>query len=216
MLNLYEDFFLLHLHEEKISPLPVYGSGYPYWLSAAILGDLALMSRVTVNEKHRLQLVSEEKTGDALLDDTLGKIQSLEGMKKVNYWLGEFEYKEKKLYQQFQSQLLEKGVLKQEDDDLNWVIPYPAESETHASAKFNLKRRLRTLALAQAEPEAKELALLCLLNACNKMELVFLKDERKLARRQMNELIVTAALREPVFQTIQEISSALSAHIDED
>jgi len=216
MLNLYEDFFLLHLHEDKISVLSSVSFGYPFWLSGAILSDLALMARVTVNEKHRLVLLSDEKTEDALLDDTLEKIKSVESTKKVEYWLSEFEYKQKKLYQQLQAQLIEKGVLKQEDDDLSWVMPYPAESELAASAKFNLKRHLRTLALAQADPQGNELPLLSLLSASNKMDLVFLKDERKLARRRVNELIVTAALREPVYQSIQEISSALSAHIDED
>jgi hypothetical protein len=216
MLYLYEEFFLLHLHEDKISVLPSASFGYPYWMSAAILADLALMARVTVNEKHRLELLSGEKTEDSFLDDSLEKIKSLEGTKKVGYWLGEFEYKEKKLYQQLQTQLIEKGVLKQDDDDLSWVMPFPGKSEFHASAKFNLKRQLRTLALAQTEPEDNELPLLSLLAACNKMDLVFLKDERKLARRRVNELIVTAALREPVFQSVQEISSALSAHIDED
>jgi Golgi phosphoprotein 3 len=216
MLNIYEEVFLLTLHEDKIVPTSSTMDGFPYWLEAAFLIDLALMQRITSEAKHRLKLLSPEPTGEALLDSVLEQIQGVEQTKKFSYWMVNLEYKSKKTFQQIAEQLVQKGVLRQEDDDFTWVIPYPADNPHQASAKFFLRRCLRGLVLAREKPNLSELGLLSLLQSSNKMDLLFFKDERKLVRRMIDEDMMTKALQDPTGQTIQEINSAMVAHIDED
>jgi len=216
MLNLHQEFFLLCLHEDKVVVLPNATSGFPFWLGGAVLSDLALLGRVNVKENHRLELLNREPTGDVLLDETLEKVKGVESAKKIGYWMDEIEFKPKRVYQQLFKRLLEEGVLKQEDEDFSWVVPDTAGDNFNASAKFNLKRQLRAVVLAQQESDLKRTALLSLLLASNKLDLVFFKDERKIARRRIDELLMSEAMRDPVAQSIQEIGQSLAARIDED
>jgi hypothetical protein len=48
------------------------------------------------------------------------------------------------------------------------------------------------------------------------LDLVFFKDERKLARRRIDEAMLAEALRDPLAQTVQEIGSGIAARIDSD
>ena len=216
MKMLYEELFLLCIHEEKMTFCPSSASSLNYFLGAAILSDLALQNRIQIKEDHRLYLLSAESTGDPLLDETLKKIQAVSNPKKVGYWMDDFEFKQKKFAAQLMEQLAVKGVLKHEDEDYSWVIPYPTDSLPPASAKYNLRSRLRSRLLTQEEPDLHEVALLSLMKACYMLEQVYFKDERKHAIRMINELAMTSALKDPIGQAVQEIESALTARVEGD
>lgn len=215
-MNLYEQFYILCLHEEKTVPTQAAESGFPYWFGAALFADLATAGRILVKEKQRLALISAEPFGEPILDEMLQKIESVEGAKKISFWMNDLEYKSKKVFRQVSEGLMAKGVLKQEEDELSWVFPEQEPGGQQASAKFLLKSRLRALVLTRLEPELPELYLLSLLKASNKLDQIFFKDERKLASRWINEGMMAEALQNPVAQTIQEIESALAQHIDEE
>ncbi len=175
MKMLYEELFLLCIHEEKMTFCPSSAASLNFFLGAAILSDLALQNRIQIKEDHRVYLLSPEPTGDPLLDETLKKIQAVANPKKVGFWMDDFEFKQKKFAAQLMEQLAAKGVLKHVDEDYSWVVPYPAELVPPASAKFNLRRRLRTLLQTQEEPDLHEIALLSLVKACYLLEQVYLQ-----------------------------------------
>lgn len=216
MLTLHENLFLLGLHEEKVALMHSAAEGLLVGLAGALLADLAFLNRIESDHKHRIRVISEEQTGETFLDETLAMLHKNSSAKKVHYWLDQIELKPKHVASIIIQQLTSKGVLKDEDGVCEWVTPYPPKSEMNASAKFSLKRRLRTLGLTQAEPEIEEVALLGLLKACDELELVFFKDERKLASRRIYELVMSEALRTPAVQILQEIQEALESKIQAD
>ena len=218
MVYLYEELYLLCLHEEKVTPTAYSVAGFPYWLEGALLVDLALSNHIISEPKHRLRLLSEEPAGDPLLDEAITMLKTSGGSRKITFWMGELEFKPKKVFQQISTQLAAKGILRQEDGDgdFTWVIPYPADNLLQASAKFGLRRQLRSHILPGQSPSINELALLALLQATNKLDLLFFKDERKLAFRRISEQIMALALSDPVGQTLQEICMAVAAHFEDD
>jgi len=216
MLNLNEELFLLCLHEDKVTITPSAMEGFPFWLGAAILADLTLMKRINIGEDHRMVVVSAIPTGEELLDESLKKIGALEGSKKTGYWIDEFDFRPKKTFRYLCEQLLAKGALQRVEEDFGWAPPPPSVNTRFASAKFILKHLLRSRVLAHEEPDLHEIALLSLLKASNKLELVFFKDERKPAMRVIDEMQMSAAMKDPVAQSLQEILSALADRINEE
>jgi hypothetical protein len=107
-------------------------------------------------------------------------------------------------------------VLKDDDGSYEWVTPFPPNSELNASAKFSLKRRLRMLGLTHSEPELAEVALLGLLKGSDALDLVYFKDERKIAAQRIYELVMSEALRTPAVQILQEIEEALESRTQAD
>jgi len=216
MFSVYEKLFLLCLHEEKMVLCPAASENFQYWLGGALLSDLALKNRIQVKEDHRVHLLSAEPTDDQLLDETLNKIQTVSNPKKVGYWMDDFEFKPKKVIAQLMEQMVAKGVLEKEDDDYSWVVPFPAENIPAASAKFNLRKRLRILLQTREGPDLQEVALLNLAKGCGMLDQVYFKDERRQASRLIYELTMSTALANPAAQSIQEIESALTSRVDSD
>ncbi len=79
-----------------------------------------------------------------------------------------------------------------------------------------MKNRMRAQVLASAQAEPREIALLSLVKACDFLDLVFVRDECKLASRRIHELVVGEALKNPALQTIEVISAAIEAVVEED
>jgi hypothetical protein len=216
MLTLYEELQLLSIHEDKGtfigSALDLLKPG----LVGAILAELALTGKITIGNNHRIQLVDGTPTEDPFLDGALTILKESDKERKFSYWINNLIPKPEKLRAQITASLIQKGILTQEDNRLLWVIPSPFHPEIKASTKYSVITHLRSIVLAQEEPQPREIAFLGLVFACGLLDLVFLRDERKLASQRINELVVTEAMQDPILETIQEIDSAIASEVEED
>ncbi len=208
-LALFEELFILTIDEEDGSLLPACAERLGYGLSGALLAELALQGKLSVGESHRVAAMDAEPTGDALLDETLELIRAAEQPRKVGYWVRHLNSDAKRNRQRLIERLVSAGVLQQDDNQLLWSNL----NQDHVSAKFALKQRLRQAMLTNAEPTLRDLALLSLARGCKMLNLIFTKDERKLVRRRIYELLVEKALKEPLAQSIQEIELAVETQL---
>ncbi len=216
MLTLYEELQLLAIHADKgifirdtAEPL---GPG----MAGAILAELAFAGKINTSNNHRVKLVDSTPTNDPILDAALAELKESEKDRKFGYWISSLNPKPEKLERQVTAGLIHKSVFTQEDDRLSWVIPSPMHPEIKASIKYALISHLRAIVLAQEEAGSGEIAFLSLVSACDLLGLVFLRDERKVAAQKINELVVFQALQNPIFETIQEISSAIASVVEEE
>jgi len=216
MLTLFEELLLLSIHEAKSTFIRSVTDRVKPGLGGAILAELALMGKIQLSNNHRLQLVDDSETKVDVLDEALGALKDAEKERKFGYWINALSEREEKYRRQIVKSLIQKGVVTQDDDHLFWVIPSPLQPEIQASAKYLVNKRLRGIVLAQGDIQPRDIVLLSLLRASGLLDLVFLRDERKLANRNIYELAINQALKDPVFQTIQEIESALAAIVEED
>jgi len=215
MLTLFEELMLLSIDDENGSYLPSISENLSLGMSGSLLAELALHGKVRVSESHRMELKETTQTGDEILDEALEQIQLSDQPRKVTYWIKHFGDEPKKLRQRLVVRLEANGIVKQEENRLSWVIPYADSPETNASAKFVLKARIRKSILTDEDLELHDLALLSLVKACNLLNLVFTKDERKMARRRIYELLVSKTLEVPEIQTIQEIEAAVESQVED-
>jgi hypothetical protein len=216
MLTLFEELFLLAYHEDKGKLIPWTIENLPVGLAGAILAELALNDRVRVEENHRLELLDSSPTQDDIMDAALEKIHSSERPRKINYWVNQLNEKPKKLFEQLEERLVAKGIFQQDESSF---ISLPSQNEQdgqNASARYWLKRRLRGLALTDQEADLRGLTLLNLVQACNFVDLIFTKDERKTARHRIYEMLVGTALSNGQAQAIEEIGRAVESQADND
>ena len=214
MLTLFEELFLLSIDEENGSPPPSIIDNLVFGMSGSVLAELAIRGKASVSDNHRIELKDLSPTSDEVLDEALEQIQASDQPRKVTYWIKHFGDEPKKMRQRLVERLEAGGIVKQEDNRLTWVIPFADSKDKSISAKFALKARIRKKVLAEEELDEHDLALLSLVKACNLLNLVFTKDERKLARRRIYELMVAKSLKNPQFQSIQEIEAAVETQVD--
>jgi hypothetical protein len=216
MFTLYEELLLLSIHEDKGIFLGISTEGMKPGLVGALLAELALIGKIQTTTNRRLQLIEDSQTMNVILDEALVTLKDTDKERKFGYWINRMDQKPEKLRKQITENLVQKGVLTQEDDHMHWVLPSPLHPEVKASAKYWVVNQLRRIVLAQEEIQPRDIALLSLLRVCGLLDLVFLRDERKLASRYIDELVVSQAMKDPIFETIQEILSAIAAEVEED
>jgi len=217
MLTLFDELFLLSIHEAKGVQIKTTTERLKFGLVGALLAELALLGKIQNTDNHRLQVVDQQPiSDDELLTETLDLLAAEEKVHKFGYWLNLISQKSDKTRKQITKKLIQKSVFTQDDDRLVWVIPFPLKTATKASAKSQLIKRLRGIVLAQDEFQKRDIALLSLLRACGLLERAFLDDERKMASRAINEMLFSQAINDSVTQTIQEIETAISSLVEED
>jgi hypothetical protein len=216
MLTLFEEILLLSIHQDKGTFIGWSIDRINSGMTGAILAELAMLERIHANSNHRLEIVDANPTEDELLNDALNSLKESERERKFGYWIGSLNQKPDKLRKLIVERLIAKEVVLQEDDHLVWVIPSPLQPQINASAKYLATQRLRGIIIAQEAFDKRDIALLGLLRACNLLELIFLKDERRLASQRINELEVNAAMKDPDLQTMEEIESALATVVEDD
>jgi golgi phosphoprotein 3 len=216
MITLYEELLLMCMHEDKgifiASTLDRLKPG----LVGAVLADLALASKICSTNNHRLTVEDPTPTNDPILDDALVMLQKSEKEHKFGYWLNVLFPKPEKLRKKVVKSLIIKGLITQEDDHSEWVVPSPLHPEISASAKYAVIQHLRSVVLTKDQASPGIIAFLSILSACGLLDLAFLRDERKLASQYINGLLVGEAMKDPPMETIQEIASAIIGVVEEE
>jgi Golgi phosphoprotein 3 len=216
MSNIYEQFFILTIHEDKGIILSTAQSNLPYGLAGALLTELALRGKLQVNPRHRVEVLEASQTGDDFLDETLQEISKAEQPRKLSYWINKLSEDYKKISKRLVEKLVQEGIVSLEEKRMLWATPWPGSPEPGGSAKYWIKTRLRKLALADQEANLEDLALLNLVQSLDWLGLIFTQDERKLAARRLHGLLVGLAMSNPVAQTVEEIGAAIESMAEGD
>lgn len=207
-LNLAEELFLLALDDDEGWIATPALDTLRYGLAAALLADLALLGKIAV-EDQRISLRDPAPVGDELLDDTLLRIAESNKPRKVKYWLSALSFR--KLPKHIAQRLVALGALYEEDRRYLGVVPYAANPQQDASAKYWIKQGLRATGLTSAKPERRGVVLLSLMKGCRLLNLVFTRDERKAARKRVDELVKGEDFGAAVAQTLSDIEAAVAA-----
>lgn len=216
MLSLFEELYLLALDEDRGKTTSYAKKTIAYGLSGAMLAELALQGKVSVNEKNRLEPLGDELTGDAFLDEILGEIRDSEKAHKLTYWVSQFSERPKKLRERVGDLLVERNVLSKEEKRFFRQPPSGEVTQAAEPSKFEVKSRLRAMILANGESDPRSLALLNLAAASELLGLIFTADELGFASRRIHEEILRFALEDTVMQTVEEIEQAISTVVEDD
>jgi Golgi phosphoprotein 3 len=216
MLSLFEELFLLALDEDRGRTASFAKKTIGYGLSGAILAELALQGKVSVNEKNRLEWTQGDLTGDAFLDEILEEIRASEKAHKLAYWVSQFSERPKKLRERVGERLVEMNVLYREEKRFFRQPPSGEAVEAAEPSKFEVKHRLRAMILSNGESDPRSLALLNLTGASELLGLIFTPDELGFARRRIHEEMLHFALEDTVMQTVEEIEQAISTCVEDE
>lgn len=207
MFNLAEELFLLALDDDEGWIVAPALDTLRYGLAAALLADLALHDKIAV-EDQRIVVRDHRPVGDDLLDDTLQRLADSPKPRKVKYWLNALGFR--KLPKQVAQHLVARGVLSEGERRYEWAVPYVGAAQPDAPAKYWIKHGLRAATLTHAKPEQRAIALLSLMQGCRLLSLIFTKDERRAARKRVEELAEGEDFGTAVAQTLADIERAIT------
>ena len=116
-LYLHEEIMLLALRDEEGTV--DFGSMYGYALGGAILAELLLAGRISVDEGTRklVNLVSDEPIGEPIIDEFLRKISTAKRRAVLQNWVSSFSSL-KNLHHRIAQGLCDRGILRADEDKI--------------------------------------------------------------------------------------------------
>ncbi|MFZ1043407.1 MAG: GPP34 family phosphoprotein [Anaerolineales bacterium] len=200
-LSISEELLILCISNDKGSITNSAKSVLRYGLTAALLADLALTSKIRLDDD-RLFLSDLIPTGEALFDEMMTALSDEKKPRKLKHWVDNLGHKHN--IKSIAKQLVKRNVICIEQKRYLWVIPYELYPQQDASAKYWVKQRLRSIVLAGEKAESADIVLLSLLKACRLLSLVFTRDEYKAAEKQVDELTKGEVFGEAVSKVLAD------------
>jgi Golgi phosphoprotein 3 len=207
-----EQLLLLALHDEKGTVLFSASTALPYGLAGATLLDLYFSNRIAIRER-QVHVIDDAPTGDEILDEVLQLIESSDKTRDLKHWISRIHDKVKGLKGRLADSLVHKGILEREEHRLLWVFRQSRFPTQDAAPEYETRDSIRYIVLWGQEPGDREVALIGLVKACDLVNEVFAKGERKVAKKRIKELAEGEDVGKAVAAVVAEMTAAIVAII---
>lgn len=208
-LSFAEELYLLALDDKAgvVRSMPAYALDYA--LGGAILMELALANRID-SDLTALNVISSDATGDALLDDVLKELHERPELHSISYWLKTLADQSTAIEKRVLASLIRKGILRQENRRVLWVFEvrrYPLVGDREVK---EVRTRLRELIFGTDIPEARDIVLVSLGNACRLLDDLFSAEEFEKVEPRITTLSRLDLIGEEMSKVIREIELAVT------
>ena len=211
-LTLAQQLLLLALKDEKGSVIMSSSMALPYGLVWAITMELFMKKRLAFNEK-KVVVLDASPTEDPLQDEALAIIKDFGKQKDAKYWVQKLASKIKKSQDRIAAQLVEQGILRKEEHEFLWLIPYKRYPTQNAEPEKDIRYKVRGVISGRYQLDDRSAALLSLIKACELTNEVFDKFERKEAKRLVKEIAKDDRIGQAVTGVVNEVNAAVMAAV---
>lgn len=209
MLNLPEKLLLLALDDEKGNVLISSSVGLRYGLAGAVLLELWRLDRIAFEGK-AVTVREAISTVDPILDEALTVMAGGRKPRDTKHWVRTLGNKfGEKWKNRLLARLLNRNILRQEENRFLWVIPYTRYPTRNPGPELELRYAIRTAVQGNTRPDDATVALLGLVKACGLIGEVVPRAERKAAERRIEELMADGPVAGEVAAVIREVTVAL-------
>lgn len=208
-LFLYEELMLLALRDEEGTLAA--GDVFQYALGGALLSELLLRKRVTVEERRKklVNLASSELIGEPVLDECLTKLGSAKRRASLKTWVSRFSGL-KKLKHRVAGGLCRRGILREDEDKVMLIFTRKVFPEIDPRPEKELIERLREAIFTDTgDVDPRTTVLVSLAHNANVLKNVF--DKKKLkGRRSRIQGIIDG---EMTGKAAKEVTEAMQAAV---
>ena len=176
MLRIAEEVVLLLLPDGGGRIAGVSDRSVAYALAGSVLVDLALENRIDT-DLQRLILLDATPTGDELLDPTLADIAGADAVFDTRHWLERAMQRAEDIRRGALARLVERGILERRANRLLWVFGARRYPLIDGEAQREVKLRILDVLLGDDIPDARDVVIICLADACGLFRELFSESE---------------------------------------
>jgi Golgi phosphoprotein 3 len=207
MLSFVEETTLLLLDDESGEFIDMPVSEVSTVIAGAALMDLAIHHRVDTSLE-TLTVVDKTATGDSILDGALAQLghkpEDAQEMRILDA-IDRVAQKAQDYIAEALKRLTTHGILRQDSDRFLWVFHtrrYPVIDDREEQ---EVKVRLRQILLTDEKPDHRDVVLICLVAACELMELILTPEELARAEPRIEQLRKMDLIGQAVGKAVREI-----------
>ena len=209
-LFLHEEVMLLALRDEEGTVAS--GTMYQYAIGAAVLAELLLNERLTVEQirKRKLvNLVSSMPLGDPLIDECLEKIGRAKRRAALQTWVSRFAGV-KNLKHRVAQRLCDRGILRASEDKILLIFTRKIYPEINPEPERELIERLRQAIFTDIEDiDSRTMILVSLAKSVDLLKVVFDKKELKRRKARIERIIKGEITGKAAAEAIQAMQAAI-------
>ena len=209
MLTFTEEILLLMLDDDGLF-LPIRGGAVEHILVGAVLMDLAFANRIDTDPE-KLQVIDSTPTGNDLLDGALERVANAGETMNTKAWV-ELLAREQAadVRQRAMNSLIERGILEAKDEKFLWVFHSRRYPTIDGRVERGVKLRMEDVLLSDDMPDPRDVALVCLVDACDILSDIFSEREMERVRPRVEQLRVMDLIGREVGTVIAEIEESIT------
>ena len=208
-LTLPEEVLLLALRDEE-GTIPM-SSMYGFAVAGAVIAELALRERITVEKVKKsnlVQLIDQRPTGDPLLDDAQTQIRKAKRRASVVSWVGRLAQASAR--DRVALRLVQRGILRRAEGRVLFFFSRKAWPTVDPRPEAQLVEHMRRAIFDGETPDARTAILIGLASSSGLLGNVFEKRDLKERKERIEEIAATA---HPADVTSQAVKSAIEAAV---
>ena len=187
MLTFVEDIVLLMLDDDGAF-LPIRETTVEYVVAGAALMDLTFANRID-SDPERLVVLDRTPTGDAILDRALAPIAEAREAGTVGRWVEALARREARAMREAAlERLVEHGILERRDERILRVFKARRYPVIDGREEREVKLRIAGALLSDDIPDPRDIALICLVDACNILPDIFSSRETERVAPRVEQL----------------------------
>ncbi len=186
---------------------------YAYALGGALLGELLLTGRLSLDLQKRKTFVAVANTlpvGEPVLDECLQRIRSATRRATLETWISRFAQLSK-LRHRVARGLCTRGVLRETEDTILLFFTRRRYPERDHRYEERLLERVRQAVLGDGELEPRTALLVALASAAGLLRIVFSKPELKARRARIKQITEGQPLGRSTHAAVQAACAAATA-----
>jgi hypothetical protein len=209
MLTFTEEILLLMLDDDGLF-LPIRGGAVEHIMVGAVLMDLAFANRIDTDPE-KLEVIDSTPTGNPLLDGALERIANSGETLNTKGWV-ELLAREHaaEVRQHALDRLIELGVLEAKDEKFLWVFHSRRYPTVDGRTERAVKLRMEDVLLSDDMPDPRDIALVCLVDACDILDDLFSEREMERVRPRVEQLRMMDLIGREVGTVIAEIEESIT------
>ena len=209
MLTFTEEILLLMLDDDGLF-LPIRGGAVEHVMVGAVLMDLAFANRIDTDPE-RLEVIDSTPTGNPLLDGALERIANSGETLNTKGWV-ELLAREHaaEVRQHALDGLIELGILEAKDEKFLWVFHSRRYPTVDGRTERAVKLRMEDVLLSDDMPDPRDVALVCLVDACDILDDLFSEREMERVRSRVEQLRMMDLIGREVGTVIAEIEESIT------
>ena len=210
-LLLYHQLLLLALNNQKGSVIMSAQQALPFGLAGAVI--LELYQQQYIDMQHNI-IVKTDKPAPAVpilaqsLEQLFGKRPEMKIKKSVERLSGS----RLKLHRKIQNELVQMGILQVRAKKFIF-IPYKRYPELNPLPELDIRENIKSIVLHNSVLNEKTHALLSLIRACNLVNEIFARENRKNAKKRIKELVKQEPVGQNITKVVQEINAAIAGAV---
>ena len=188
-LFLHEKIMLLALRDEKGTV--ECGSRYNFAMGGAILADLLLAERISIEKgkKKLVNLASRTPMGDSVIDECRKKISSAKRRANAQTWVQRFSSL-KKLHHRVAQGLCKRGILRADEDKVLFFFSRQIYPELNPQPERKLIERLRKAIFEDSRNvDPRTVTLISLAKAADLLRIPFDKKDLKKRKKRIDQIV---------------------------